>query len=730
GGINAAAEGALPQGDTLMRALQTTVERYEGSINKLLVDDKGTIGVILFGAPPLAHEDGALGGVRCALVLQRSQREQRVERVRRRPRGGFLAGRVGSATRREYTVIGDPVNLAARLMQAAGPGRILADHATSHATRADLAWQILPPQLVKGKAAAVRAYLPLGERRDQSAATVAQLIGRSDEVAHLDTALAALRSRTAGLLCIEGEPGIGKSRMVAELVQRARAHGVVDLAGSGLSHEQQTAYRGWQPIFSSYFDLDSAPAAGAAAQVEARLAEFAPALLERAPLLNDVLGLNLAENDLTRSLEPRLRQASLTALLIDLLALWAAERPLLLVLEDAQWLDSLSWEVALQLARAMAGMPLLLVLVVRSPGELGVEHPYWAVRRLASHPALTLGPLPAADAAVLAAARLGVARITNDFAELIWQRTSGSPFVVEELVLSLRDSAAIAIDGNTARLVADPQQLQLPDTVQGLVLSRIDRLAAEAQLTIKIAAVVGQIFGAAVLREVAPDRQVRQHLVANLAELGRADMIQVLDEATPLRSHQFRQSIIHEVTYRTLLHAQREELHRRVAGWYEVRDDEHGDLSPLLAFHWRQAGDTERELRFAARAARRLAAEYANNEALGYLSRALELVHDPAERYALHWLRMQVYERIGDRAGQRTDLAILETLAAHEQQNDHMAQVANAWAALYRDISDYPAALAAIERARAIASSAGDRTSEARSLTLRGQVMEYQGNYQ
>jgi tetratricopeptide (TPR) repeat protein len=429
------------------------------------------------------------------------------------------------------------------------------------------------------------------------------------------------------------------------------------------------------------------------------------------------------------SLEPQLRQASLTALLIDLLGLWARERPLLLVLEDAQWLDSLSWEVALQAARGLTDRPVLLALALRSPAELPADHPYYRLRRLPQYGAVQLGPLNAGETSALAAARLGVAGMAPALTNLIWQRTSGNPFVVEELVLSLRDSGALQIADGQATLSADPRELRLPDTVQGLVLSRLDRLPAEAQLTLKVASVIGQTFGLPVLRDVYPEQQVREQIPAHLERLGAADMVLTLDEPTTLRSHEFKQAIIHEVTYRTVLHTQRRALHQRVAHWYEQRAAEQGDLVPLLAFHWRQAEDRERELHYATLAARRLAAEYANSEALSYLTRALQLSDDPEEEYALRWSRMQIQERIGNRDGQRDDLAALEALAAAAQHTDHMAQVANAWAALYRDTSDYPAAIAALERALAIARAAGDHTSAARSMTIWGQVMEYQGAY-
>src|SRR4029079_18876083 len=153
------------------------------------------------------------------------------------------------------------------------------------------------------------------------------------------------------------------------------------LIGRGQSIEQQTAYRSWQEIFSTFFDLESlTDMAAQRRRVQERVAEIAPSLIERVPLLNDLLGLGLPETTLTEHLDPKLRQASLLSLLIDLLGLWAAERPLVLVLEDSQWLDELSWQLTLQVARSLTDLPILLVLALRPSEQFAPDHPYRLLR--------------------------------------------------------------------------------------------------------------------------------------------------------------------------------------------------------------------------------------------------------------------------------------------------------------------------------------------------------------
>jgi len=220
------------------------------------------------------------------------------------------------------------------------------------------------------------------------------------------------------------------------------------------------------------------------------------------------------------------------------------------------------------------------------------------------------------------------------------------------------------------------------------------------------------------------------HLDAHMDNLVRRDLLLPPEEIEALRGYTFKQIVTQEVTYATLLHTQRRELHGRVARWYEQHTgEERPDRYLILAHHWRRAQEREQERRYSALAGKKLAADYANAEALVYLSRALDLTKDSAERFDLLWQRMQVYERIGEREAQRADLLTLEQVVASSGDLRLQAQVANGWGALYRDLSEFRAASEAIQRALELARQAGDQAGAARSLTLWGQVMEYQGAY-
>jgi tetratricopeptide (TPR) repeat protein len=219
-------------------------------------------------------------------------------------------------------------------------------------------------------------------------------------------------------------------------------------------------------------------------------------------------------------------------------------------------------------------------------------------------------------------------------------------------------------------------------------------------------------------------------LLASIERLQAADLLQQggADEAD--NRYHFRQGIIREAVYGTLLRTQRQTLHERVACWYERRPrEDQPKYYPLLAYHWQNADNAGRELHYATLAGRRFAAEYANQAALSFLNRALELVDTAEQRIDLLWLRLSVWERIGERAARHTNLIALQELLRQTDSIADQSRLANAWAAYYRDISDYPAALRELQQGLELARRAADPAAEAYTLTLWGQIGEYQGSF-
>ena len=610
-------EEVLDQVHRVMHSLQATVYRFEGSITRFSADDKGTILLAAFGLPPQTHEDDALRAVKAALEAQGKIRELGLECAVGVATGQAFCGDIGGPTRREFTMIGDVVNLAARLQEVQSDG-VLTDEATSEAGRGRAAFQRLPAFDLKGKAEPVVVYRPLPEPVET--VRVPPLVGREDEVALLSGQLEALEAGQGGVVILEGEAGIGKSRLAWELLQSARGRDVSVFTGAGEAIERSTPYHPWRSILTQVFDLGEVGEPKARrARVLSRL-EPDPVALELAPLLNAVLPLDLPATETTGRMTDLADHTH--DLVVRVLQPAAEERAVLIVLEDAHWLDSASW--ALTRLVAMHVAPLLLVLV-RRPMEEPRESRQ--LRELPGTAMLQLGGLSEAQTKDLVENRLGIPRASEGLASLVHGRSEGNPFFAEELIYAMRDQGLILVTEGECRMApgkGDIAQLT-PDTVQSVIASRLGRLAPAQQMTVKVASVIGRVFPLETLRDVYPIEADRPELPRLLDELHRLD-IAIPDTPEPDETYAFRHAITQEVAYSQLPLAQRRRLHRSVAEWYESRDGE--GLSayyPVLAHHWTQAEVPSKAIGYLVKAGEQALGSFANEEAVKLLGEALTL---------------------------------------------------------------------------------------------------------
>lgn len=723
--------------DAYMRWVQQVVTRHGGNVIQLTIGDKGSFLYAAFGAP-IAHGDDAYRAVQAGLALSAppAQLGFAPQAQIGIASGPARTGEYGSATRRTYGVIGDDAVLAARLMTAAPPGEIRCAHSIYIQTRARIGYESLLPVRVKGRAELVRIYRPLAQA-PVAAGDSAALVGRSAELQRLERCLDALQAGHPRELLLEGEAGIGKTRLIDALKQLVRERGFTGLLGAGQSIEQQTPYRAWRDVFTAYFDIEHVSDPIARRQnVAAAMAHIAPDQANHAPLLNPLLDLDLPETPLTAALTPELRQQALRQLLLTLLTAWTRSQPLILVLEDAHWLDALSWQLAEDLARRawVTGMPLLLVVVHR-PLELG--HPAAAaLRRLRELPfaeTLRLEGLAPAEIVALAAQRLGVpvAALPEALATVIQTRSGGNPFFAEELLHALRERGNLTPQ---AHLVGDLAQAvqTLPDTLHGLILARIDSLPATQQAVLKVAAVIGRSFPftplhAAFTQWVAPMPETE--LRAELLALNQRDFTFV-EAPEPELTYVFKHIITQEAAYQTLLYAQRRELHTLIADWYAAQPVSAMQL-PLLVHHYHQAERPEAERRYAGLAGEQAARYYDNANAVAYFSRALALTPDsePETRRQLLLGREAVYEVLGERAAQAEDIAALVQLAAATGDPQARATAALRQARYARATDDYPTALLAVQETVQLAPQAADSRLESEGLRIWGAILRQQGEF-
>jgi len=623
--------------DRYLGAVIEIVTRYEGTFNKLDLAQEGDKLLILFGAP-YAHEDDPQRAVRAALEMQEALRpftelstRSGTNSLRLRVgihSGSVFAGNVGSPTRKEYTVMGDVVNLAARLMAAAEPGQVIVTQETQRRLGDGFVCQSLSPLRVKGKPKPVQACQVTGFRQEGFAARrVArhgQLIGRQQEMTLLKAVAGLALGGEGQVVSVVGDAGAGKSRLVDELAAHAESVGMRLLRGGCVSYGGAMAYLPWIELLRGLCNWAAEDTTALRQEkLRAALAAADPALADWTPVVASVLGLPMPETSLTRALDAKLRKERFFDIVSRVLELQASESPLLLIVEDLHWADPISLELFDYVARNLSDSPLLLVGVRRPIGS----QPHW--NDLAHHRAIHLDELSAEESRELAASLLNVPSLPPVLEAMILDRAQGNPFYVEEVVHVLIDRGYLVSDDGGYCLVGDLSAIEIPYTISGVVMSRIDSLDEGSRTVLRVASVIGLLFAYRVLEAIYPHPIGEGVLRQRLGTLRRVDLTP-LERPEPDLQYIFKHILTQEVAYGSLLHARRRDLHGQVAFYYERThlEDGLGEYYDLLAYHFARSTNGDKALEYAVRAGDRARAAYANDAAIRHYSAALQLLEE------------------------------------------------------------------------------------------------------
>jgi class 3 adenylate cyclase/tetratricopeptide (TPR) repeat protein len=592
--------------DRLFRILADGVHRYEGTINQYTGD-----GIMaLFGAP-IAHEDHAQRACAAALAMAgdlaaladdvRSERGLDLAVRMGLNSGEVVVGRIGDDLRMDYTAQGHVVGLAARIQQLAPPGGVSMTEHTARLAAGFFELRDRGEQHLKGASVPVRVFDlrgpgPIRSRLERSRARgFSRFVGRERELALLESALREAAAGRPQVVLITAEPGAGKSRLGHELV--ARVPGVAVHSARALSHGRLLPFHAIVQLARGLFGVDEgAPAADVRGAVERGLASAAPVDSIALAFWLELLG----APDSARApseLEPEARRARLLQSLGDLIQERARRESTVLWVEDLHWLDPAS-EAALEmltarlLAPGAAGSRVLLLATTRPE-----YRPAWSerVERLA------LAPLAAQDASALLDDWLGLEPALAPLRARIEARARGNPLFIEEIVRSLVEGGALGGERGAHAPVAPVDEIALPETVQSVLASRIDRLSPVDKDVLQSAAVVGQDVPAEVLRAVVD--LPGPELAASLERLAAAEL---LGAAQASGERSFRHPLTHEVAYRTQLRDRRRRTHAGVArALLALHGPEASAHAALLAHHFEEAGESLEAARWHEHAGRR-----------------------------------------------------------------------------------------------------------------------------
>lgn len=593
--------------DLFIRWVQAVLARYEGTLLQLTIGDKGSYLQIAFGAP-IAHEDDPDRAVMAAAnLLEPPPDLHYIQSIQIGiSQGRMRVGTYGSPTRQVYGTLGNEVNMAARLMVQAKPWQTIVSERIVRNVNRPFRFQPLGNVEIKGKNELIPIYeLTTAAAAGSSGPHMAgsgwhqetTIIGRQAEQAILNDRLAALKNGEGGVILIEGEPGIGKSQLAIKLFQQAQANGMPVLMGEADAIDRATPFYAWRPVFRQLFGLlDSTESNEAARAMVRQQLQSEPEMLDRLALLNVVLPLDFAETEMTAQMSSQVRGDNTNAMLLAILNKYLGEtavQPHLIIFEDAHWLDSASWTLLLLMQRSL---PNLLLALTTRPFTDTIPSEYNLLRQLPNCQHFLLDTMPQAEIIQLVCQRLAVKSLPKPVIRLITSKAEGHPFFSEELAYALRDAGLLIVENGRCQLTdqaADLDYLDFPDTIEGIITSRIDRLAPSQQLVLKVASVIGRIFTMRVLGDVHPIENLRDRLMNDLGTLEKLD-ITPLESPEPNLAYYFKHIITRDVSYNLMTYAQRGQLHATLANWYEHHYQE--DLSPfyaLLAHHWYKALETD-----------------------------------------------------------------------------------------------------------------------------------------
>lgn len=629
------------------------VQRLEGTINQYT--DDGVMA--LFGAS-VALDDAPRRAVQAAVDIQRALRDYdrtmdatRGLRVQLRiglHTGVVAVGHTGDDARIGYTAMGDTTTIAAQLQRVAEPGTVVVSGATRHLIADHFETADLGEHHIEGHRAPIHAFEVLRARprraRLRAAAEhgLTPFVGRERELATLIDLFEHAKQGGGQVAFIDGDAGIGKSRLVYELRRELAVTGVdaTWLEGRCASLGQATPLLPCVDQLREYFDIEEADdAEEISAKLEAGVERLGE-LNAHVPSFRYLLAIE--GEAAVAAMDASVRRARLFEALRALALRAAQRRPTVLVFDDLQWIDSSS-EVYLSSALdAFAAAPVLIIGTYRT----GHAPPF---ERRSNVTALTLHGLSDTDTLAMVGRRLGAAECPPELRAVFTERAGGVPLRIEEMVAALVDLGVLQLHDGGFRVIKPSTEVDVPDTTEGLVAARLDRLGESAKRAVQAAAVIGRHVRKRLLERVT---EVPAQLDGLLAELARREMVYEQPGA-PEPAYVFKHAVIQDVAYNSLPLPRRKELHRAVGhAVEELFADRRVAHAAELAHHFSQGELWAKAMEYAALAGDRAADTYANAEAAAHYAHALdaaELLPSPAwgELSALHVKRGGILNRLG-----------------------------------------------------------------------------------
>ena len=626
-----------------MRNLADIVTRYEGHVDKFI----GDCIMAIFGAP-VAHENDPELAVRAALDMMKAMEGyNKTLPVRLETpltlhtginTGLVIAGGVGTDQKMQYTVMGDTVNLASRLESLATSGETLVSAYTYNLTRHAFDFVAMDPVKVKGKQDPVAVYRVIKPKAtassEKAAGEAPPLVGRAQELKIVGDAYARFRAGEGQAVFLVSEPGVGKSRLQAECDKQFREQDMQQVSGACRSYSGCTSYSIFIELFQGLFGVNSDDVGMAAAQ---KVAAGLPLVLGLDPQTLSTeareaivfIGMMLGGN-VSAEFDVAMGQMSAQEIKVStfravswLFERMAGRKPLCILLEDLHYADAASIELIAHLFKLVGTSQILLILLLRPNREHASARLLPVARKLLEHACIEVSfrHLDSAESDQLSSLLLHSERVPESLLRLIRERSAGNPLFIEEIVRSLRTGGVVErAHSGEIRVLRDLAGVSIPDSLNGMIAARVDRLPVQLKDVLNIAAVMGSTFRLELLRRVAGVPNLDAVLDALVQE-----EILFESQSFPEVEYSFRNVLIQESVYGAMLLKKRKALHAQVAALVEqLFAGKLEEQAELLGYHYHLAEVWDKAHVHLVASGLKAKRAFANEEAVRAFARALE----------------------------------------------------------------------------------------------------------
>jgi class 3 adenylate cyclase/tetratricopeptide (TPR) repeat protein len=604
------------------------ITSYNGYVERVLGDE--ILG--LFGFPK-AHEDDAIRAIKAAREIHETVSEMRPASIQPSERiamhtginTGLVVTSRPSRNDGSFDLSGDAVNLASRLSDLAKPDEILVGPETYRQAFGFFDFNAMPAMKIKGKSLPISVHSVVSEKDrpmtgKRELKLTAALVGRQDELNLLMDAMTALEAGNGSIISIIGEAGTGKSRLLLEFEKQLAGRQINWITGYAYAHTQHVPFFPLMHIVRRWLELNgSATEQQMRAGIARRVGELLGSNAEEIPIIQGLIGLDVQE---TAGMSPEVWHTRLTSAMLNLLSAIARQMPTVFCMEDIHWGDSASFKLLKDIIFNFQH-PAIVIYTLRPHASLFTSHEQEIVAPL--YKEIRLSELSPSQAEDMMRSMLNTDILPQDLCRLIHHRAEGNPFFLEEILNALVDSRALVFENGRWRLHRGFKESDIPSTIHGVIASRMDQLNPKEKRILQEAAVIGRAFLYDLLKQISTHQE---SVDSGLYRLERAGLI-ILRSLHPEMEFMCKHALVQEVSYRSLLRRERQQIHERIGHTIErIYKDRLSEFDETLALHFRKSRATSKAVDYLIRSGTKALRRNALDESDHYFSTAKSLLEN------------------------------------------------------------------------------------------------------